>query len=467
MTAFMSGSVTKFMTLSMNVQQSTKTVLVVALCAVLLPVVGCRPTAGDKTDAATMTARELNVALNRRATSTLATHTADDAAFGVAQAFVTLNDEGTGQLFIRVDDEAPRALADADATPVLDPETPPQVVVDESGIIHVAYAASADVARRWETMAVRYTQSRDGGKTWSSPVSAGASSFDGYRNDHELHVTRTGLILVGWLDSTVGDQDSGAIHFVVSGSRDGGETWSPTAVVDENPSCECCRVALTSTSDGKVFAAWRKIFPNSERDMAIASSGDDGLTWSAPERVYQDGWVVGHCPDAGPSLLADAADALHVAWWTGKEGAAGVKYARTPAGGGAFGAPVVLKTGAVSRASHVQLAIAQSDTPGKSQVAVVWDDGMLEAPRVAIARSSNAGESFGEIEYLSDATASAHYPTAAVASDGALVVSWHRYGQGEAMQRAHDERAGPWTAPSPSSEGPAITVQRVPFGASE
>ena len=445
----------------MNVQQSTKTVLVVALCAVLLPVVGCRQTSSDLTDAETFAARELNVALNRRATSTLATNTADDAAFGVAQAFVTLNDEGNGQLFIRVDDDTPKALADADATPVLDPETPPQVVIDNGGIIHVAYAASADVARRWETMGVRYTQSRDSGKTWSAPVSAGAAPFDGYRNDHEIHVTDTGLILVGWLDSTVGDQDSGEINFVVSGSRDGGRTWSPLTVVDESPSCECCRVALTSTSDGKVFAAWRKIFPNSERDIAIASSGDDGSTWSAPERVYQDGWVVGHCPDAGPSLLADASNALHLAWWTGKEGAAGVKYARTPVGGGAFGAPIALKTGAVSRASHVQLAIAQSDTPGKSQVAVVWDDGMLEAPQVALARSSNAGESFGEIEYLSEGAGSAHYPTATVAKDGALVVSWHRYGEGEAMRRLPDLDAGPWA--SPSAEGPAITVQRVPF----
>lgn len=441
---------------------STQKVLLLTLCAALLPTSACKTVLDDGRDVETVTPRELNVALNRRVTSTLATNTSTYAAFGVAHAFVTLNDDGAGTLFVRVDDEEPVTLPDADATPVLDPETPPQVVVDDNGVIHVAYAASADVARRWQTMAVRYTQSRDAGKTWSAPVNAGASSFDGYRNNHELHVTRTGLIVIGWLDSTVGDRDAGAIHFVVSGSEDRGMTWSPTSVVDERPSCECCRVAITSSIDGRVFAAWRKIFPNSERDIAIASSDDDGLTWSTPMRVHEDGWVVGHCPDAGPSLVADASGTLHVAWWTGKEGAAGVRYARTPAGGGAFGAPVALKTGPLSRASHVQLAVAQTDTPEKSQVAVVWDDGMLEEPRVAIARSSNSGESFSEVEYLSEETGSAHYPTTAVADDGALVVAWHRYGQGDQMLRTRNEDAGPWT--TPTTAGPAITIRRVPFG---
>jgi hypothetical protein len=47
-----------------------------------------------------------------------------------------------------------------------------------------------------------------------------------------------------------------------------------------------------------------------------------------------------------------------VAWWSGKEGAAGAFYARSGDGARTFDAPVALGVGARSRPAHVQLALA-------------------------------------------------------------------------------------------------------------
>lgn len=396
----------------------------------------------------------VNVSLNRRAASTIAVTRAAEAPFREVQAFVTLaDDDATGLLFVRVDDAAPMRLADADAIPVLDPETPPQVAIGSNNAIHVAYAASSSLADKWSTMAIRHVKSIDEGRTWSAPVTIGGVSFSGYRNDHELHVAEDGYMYAGWLDSNFADPSSGAILAVVSSSSDGGATWSTPAPIDQNPSCECCRVALASRSDGTVIAAWRKIIGGEVRDIVVAESADRGRTWSAPTRVFADDWLMDHCPDAGPALGVDETDRVHVAWWTGKEGAAGVKYARTDGGSLDFGSPVSLKLDSLSRASHVQLAARAGE------VVVVWDDGALKEPRIAIRRSLDGGDTFSPLEYVSPGTYSAHYPVLAIGSGGRITVAWHRRGGPEVMSRAGE--SGGSTYREVGAQGPDIILVRT------
>lgn len=344
---------------------------------------------------------------------------------------------------------------DVEAVPVMDPETPPQIVVDTTGDLLMTYPATGDLANKWSQMAIRFTRSSDGGETWSDPVTVGeGDSFGGYRNDHEMAIDGSGRIYVAWLDSRFASEDElGASHVVIARSDDEGATWTQPILVDESRSCECCRVALATAPDGTVYLAWRKILEPGVRDMVISRSTDGGETWSDPSLVFADDWEVDYCPDAGPSLVVENNDEINLAWWTGAKGKAGVKFTRSTDGGDSFSDPVELKITEESRSSHVQLAISQND-----EIFVVWDDGSLDMPRIALAASTDGGSSFSRPKYISDAGRYATYPAIASLGDEVAVV-WHEHAVDEVL---HEEQSftGTWV-PNESSPRPRIVKTSV------
>jgi hypothetical protein len=169
-------------------------------------------------------------------------------------------------------------------------------------------------------------------------------------------------------------------------------------------------------ADGGIYVAWRAILPGDVRDVVVTRSDDDGATWSSPARVRADDWVYPGCPHAGPSLEVDTEGAVHVAWWTGKEGEAGVYYAKSTDGAKTFAAQPIA-TGARARPAHVQLAVAGE------RVYLAWDDGLGEIPRVLIRRSYDGGGRFGAEELLSEPGVAASYPVLAAHGDS-VAVAW-------------------------------------------
>lgn len=396
---------------------------------------GCQ----QRTDSASGSAHEsadrkvLNVDLNRGVAATVAASSEQ-----VAYAWITLGEDGaTGELSVMTN-AGPVKVYDSEASPVYDPETPPQIEYGEDGLIHLAYAATQDIDQKWKTMGVRYTVSKDAGVSWSMPVSVGGDGFGGYRNDHELHVASDGSVYVAWLDSREGFGGEGT-HVVISRTTDNGESWSSPVSVDGAPSCECCRVVIASDSRGTVYVAWRKIMEGGIRDIAVSRSDDFAKTWSTPTRVHADDWVMGFCPDAGPSLRVDGNDVLHTAWWTGKEGEAGVRYSQSVDGGKTFSEMQSLKSAEKSRPSHVQVLLGE-----KGKVAVVWDDGTLQKPRIALRRSENNGGSFSDVEYVSASGVSAAYPSGVYLPDG-IVLAWHERATEKNAVRTRDESGDVWS----------------------
>jgi hypothetical protein len=203
----------------------------------------------------------------------------------------------------------------------------------------------------------------------------------------------------------------------MSRSTDGGRTWEANRPIYTDPTCPCCRTSVAVAADGTIYVAWRAILPGDVRDVVVTRSSDGGKTWASPVRVRSDDWVYPGCPHAGPSLEVDAKGAVHVAWWTGKEGEAGVYYARSDDGAAGFSAQPIA-TGERARPAHVQLALA----PGEG-VYVAWDDGLSDLPRVLVRRSADGGRSFGPEGVLSDPGAAASFPVVAVYGDS-VAVAW-------------------------------------------
>lgn len=349
-----------------------------------------------------------------------------------ATAWIAAPDGGAeGELVVQVDDAPPVAVRDPLGPAAPHGEAPPKLAWGADGTLHILYVVSKVVPdRRFPVSALRHTSSADGGRTWSEPASVtdGEEAF-GSHNFHALHAAADGTLYAAWLDGRTGTSAT-----VVTHSTDGGRTWAPDVRVAEQESCPCCRTAIATAPDGTVHLAWRAVLDGGIRDIVVASSTDRGLTWSAPVRVHADDWQVDACPHAGPSLQVDDAGRVHVAWWTGKEGIAGVWYARSDNGARSFSTPVPLGVAQHSRPAHVQLALA-----GAERVVAVWDDGTLQVPRVTLRVSRDGGRSFGEPALLSEAGVAATFPVIAVAGDRVSVL-WAQQG---ADDLAHAEHARP------------------------
>ena len=291
-------------------------------------------------------------------------------------------------------------------------EAPPQLAADAEGGISVLYAVGKEVpGERFPKSALRFIRSADSGRTWSEPRTVNDGTDFGSHNFHALTAAPDGSLLATWLDARRGK--SGVW---MSRSTDGGKTWEPNTPIYTDPTCPCCRTAVAVAGDGAIYVAWRAILPGDIRDVVVTRSTDGGKTWAEPVRTRADDWVYPGCPHAGPSLELDAAGGVHVAWWTGKEGEAGVYYAHSTDGGKSFSAQPIA-TGERARPAHVQLAVTGA------QVYVAWDDGLGDMPRVLLRRSADGGGTFRREELLSEPGVAASFPVLALHGDS-VAVAW-------------------------------------------
>jgi hypothetical protein len=327
--------------------------------------------------------------------------------------------------------EAPAEVRDSLGPIEAHGESPPKIAYGADGSLHAIYVVAKEVPnRRFPLSALRYVRSADRGRTWSAPATVtDEDSTFGSHNFHALHVAADGTPYVAWLDGRAGKSSAW-----VTLSPDGGRTWTKNRRAEsDGEACPCCRTALATTADGTLYLAWRKVFPGNVRDVVVARSGDRGITWSEPVRVHADDWVFEGCPHAGPSMRVDDRGRLHVAWWTGKDRAAGVWYARSDDGARTFHEPRAIDVADFSRPSHVQLALGDA-----GRVVVAWDDATGRTPRVLLRVSDDGGDSFGAAIPVSAEGRAATFPVLA-AHGRRLTVAWSERSAEAAANAAHAE----------------------------
>ena len=370
-------------------------------------------------------------------------------------AWVSAPGGGTdGRLYVATDGALPAELRDSMGGIEPHGEAPPKIAYAPDGTLYALYAVGRlEAGRRFPFTTLRLAASRDGGRSWTAPRTVTGDSQPGSRNFHALHAAADGSLYVAWLEARGGLKSA----TYITRSTDSGGSWSPSVRVAMTESCPCCRTAMATAADGTLYLAWRSVLPGSVRDIVVASSGDRGTSWSEPVRTHADDWVFDGCPHAGPSLAVDARDRLHIAWWTGKDSAAGVWYARSDDGARSFGRAIPLGVAAFSRPAHVQLALDSNQT-----VVAAWDDARESLPRVTLRVSRDGGRTFGTPVVASDSAVAATFPVIAL-RDGAVTVAWAQQSRAD-MEHAHharpDMKDPKAVMPLPSVGAQVIQVRR-------
>lgn len=345
-----------------------------------------------------------------------------------ATAWVSAPDSGTdGRLYVSIDDGAPVEIRDSIGPIEAHGEAPPKLAYDTAGVLHALYVVGKEVpGRRFPLSALRHVSSHDDGKTWSTSASVTDADVFGSYNFHSLHASANGVLIVAWLDGRDGKSAT-----YMTRSLDGGVTWAPNMRVDQAESCPCCRTAIATDGTGSVYLSWRTVLPGNIRDIVVAYSSDNGVTFGAPVRVHADEWQFDACPHAGPAMQVDKSGRLHIAWWTGKQGIAGVYYAQSSDHATSFSAPLPMGVAEFSKPAHAQLALGDSGV-----VAVVWDDGTLELPAIQLRISRDNGLTFAAAVSVSEVGRAATFPMVNVLGNTVTLV-WSEQSQEAAQHAEH------------------------------
>ena len=367
-----------------------------------------------------------------------------------AAAWVSAPDGGSdGRLYVKRGDAVVELR---DSLGPIEPhgESPPKLAWSPDGSLNALYVVAKLVpGRRFPASALRFVRSADGGRTWTAPVTVTDDSAFGSHNFHALYAARDGAVYASWLDGRTGKS-----KVFMTRSTDGGKSWMPNVQVNVDEACPCCRTAMASGPDGTMYLAWRHVGAGNVREVVVARSTDKGATWSEPVHAQRDGWVFDGCPHAGPSLQVDEAGRVHIAWWSGKEGAAGVWFARSTDGARTFSAPAPLGVAEFSRPAHVQLALDGSD-----RLVAAWDDGTLATPRIVARVSRDGGARWSETATLSDSSRASGFPVV-VAARGRMAVAWSEQSIEAAAHESHEKMSTPHAMPLGTVGESRVVVRR-------
>ncbi len=172
-------------------------------------------------------------------------------------------------------------------------------------------------------------RSEDGGATWMpgpNPADDGLTTGHGFV---DIAADSSGTFHLVWLDSRDGKQ---GLRYAQS--KDAGQSWSKNATL-KSDTCECCWNTLALGADGSVHALFRDKNP---RDMAVISSANGGSRWSEPAKVGRFNWEFAGCPHVGGGL-ARRGSAMHALVWTGATGHGGAYHLVSGDQGQSWSAP--------------------------------------------------------------------------------------------------------------------------------
>lgn len=308
-------------------------------------------------------------------------------------------------------------------------ENRPKLAASPDGrAIYVTWSMPLDAPY---TGMVRFSRSLDGGATWSVPVTVHRDRQAITHRFDMLTIDPQGRIFVAWIDKRdlVAAQragrsyDGAAIYYAVS--TDGGATFEPERKVSDH-TCECCRIAMTVDSDGRVQAAWRNVFPGQIRDHAVAvlhASADRAVE---PVRATFSNWHVEACPDHGPALAITADGVRHLAWFGVVDGKADVFYSRLDARGAPLGAPFAFGDDPAApdeQASHAAL-VARRDT-----LWLAWKAFDGDTMRIRLRRSDDGGAHWSALRTLAWTSGASDNPQL-LADRGRVYLSWRTRNDG-------------------------------------
>jgi hypothetical protein len=268
---------------------------------------------------------------------------------------------------------------------------------------------------------VMYTQSFDGGKTWTQARQLAKDTINSIDERYfDIALLPNREIGAVWLDSRKDTEKEGSsLYYSATQGRTG---FEGEKVIDRQ-TCQCCRTDLYVDGKGALHVAYRAILNDSIRDMMYVISRDIGKTFSKPKRISADNWIIKGCPHTGPSMASNDSG-LHFSWYTMGSGN-GVFYASADEQGQTFSPRENIS--ALPSAKHPQMA-----TLPDNRLAIVWDEREnaddINTYRIGLQLRNKEGKAMHTGFIHSDSLITTH-PVISVAGEDRMVVAYTKKGK--------------------------------------
>jgi hypothetical protein len=279
-------------------------------------------------------------------------------------------------------------------------ENMPKIIFKPSGEIIAVWGAANPNPKNAYSGAVFYSQSFDNGNTWNKARHLVRDSAGIDQRYFDVALLPNGEAAIVWLDNRKKTTAEGsALYFAETKGNAGFEN---ERLISE-PCCPCCRTDLFVDSKNNIHILYRAIINDSIRDMVHTISTDDGKTFSTPERISKDNWVINGCPHTGPAI-AENKEGIQLAWFTAG-GGAGIYYCNSKDNGKTFCSREMVSG---SGAKHCQITSLSND-----HTLIVWNENFskenVSSSRIGIEIRNANGENPLK-QFITSETGTATFP---------------------------------------------------------
>ena len=279
-------------------------------------------------------------------------------------------------------------------------ENMPKVIFKPTGEIIAVWGAANPNPENAYSGFVYYNQSFDDGKTWSkaSSVTKDTASFD--QRYFDVALLPNGEAGIVWLDNRKKSNKEGSgLYYAITKGNSG---FQDEKLISE-PCCQCCRTDLFIDKNKNIHVLYRAILNDSIRDMVHIVSVDDGKSFSSPQRISHDDWVIRACPHTGPAM-AENKEGLHFTWFTGGTGS-GIFYNNSKDDGKSFTNRESVSGKAAKHCQIISLA--------NGNIVIVWNEsfknGNSFSSRIGIEKRDASGSRTTK-QYITSENSNSSFP---------------------------------------------------------
>lgn len=218
----------------------------------------------------------------------------------------------------------------------------PAMAVNKQGDLIAHYLQMSDTGSY--TYDIKVVGKKSTATSWSTPIKLHRDSVKAEHGFVSMLPMDDGQFFLTWLDGRntmpMEEHDghgSGGAMTIRSATLSPDLELSEEIELDSRV-CDCCQTTAAITQDGPVVF-YRDRSEEEVRDIYKVRKVND--SWTAPEAIYDDHWVIEGCPVNGPKSTV-INDHLAVVWFTAAEGQGKVNFAFSNDSGAHFGNPTPL-----------------------------------------------------------------------------------------------------------------------------
>lgn len=241
--------------------------------------------------------------------------------------------------------------------------------------------------------------SHDSGKTWQAGKNPAVDN-SGDQSHADLIADKKGNFHSVWLADP---EENGYQSLRYARSTDNGENWQPPSKLDDS-SCSCCWNTLAISPNDELHVLYRDMNP---RDMTLLSSNNNGNLWQSKKTIGEFNWHFDGCPHVGGSIVFDENNDFYASVWTGEASKSGLYTVNSMTN-----LPVKIS----KNATHSDIAVLEN------RVVIVWDEMSKEGTGIFSAESTNKGATWTTPRRLSANGTNSIHPRIVTTEDKALIL---------------------------------------------